>query len=81
MHRLADDNEDNAPFQIDYLDLGVQAKQLQRVLAAYQCPLLTGETLSSGFLTQTEERVPVYRLILTFKNINILKLLTVLVHL
>ena len=37
MHRLADDNEDNAPFQIDYLDLGVQAKQLQRILAAYQC--------------------------------------------
>ena len=30
MHRLADDNEDNAPFQIDYLDLGVQAKQLHR---------------------------------------------------
>ena len=26
MHRLADDNEDNAPFQID--PLGVQAKQL-----------------------------------------------------
>ena len=49
MHRLADDNEDNAPFQIDYLDLGVQAKQLQRVLAAYQCPLLTGETPSSGY--------------------------------
>ena len=29
MHRLADDNEDNAPFQID--PLGVQAKQLHRV--------------------------------------------------
>ena len=49
MHRLADDNEDNAPFQIDYLDLGVQAKQLQRVPASYQCPLLAGETLSSGY--------------------------------
>ena len=49
MHRLADDNEDNAPFQIDYLDLGVQAKQLQRVPAAYQCPLFVGETLSSGY--------------------------------
>ena len=49
MHRLADDNEDNAPFQIDYLDLGVQAKQLQRVPAAYQSPLLAGETLSSGY--------------------------------
>ena len=24
MHRLADDNEDNAPFQIDYLDLGYE---------------------------------------------------------
>ena len=46
MHRLADDNEDNAPFQIDYLDLGVQAKQLQRIPAAYQSPLLAGETLS-----------------------------------
>ena len=31
MHRLPDDNEDYAPFQIDYLDLGVQAKQLQRI--------------------------------------------------
>ena len=30
MHRLADDNEDNAPFQINYLDLGVQAKQFHR---------------------------------------------------
>ena len=49
MHRLADDNEDNAPFQIDYLDLGVQAKQLQHVPAAYQCPLLVGETLSSDY--------------------------------
>ena len=29
MHRLADDNEDNAPFQID--PLGVQGKQLHRV--------------------------------------------------
>ena len=28
LHRLPDDNEDNAPFQID---LGVQGKQLQRV--------------------------------------------------
>ena len=24
MHRLADDNEDNAPFQINYLDLGFE---------------------------------------------------------
>ena len=29
LHRLADDNEDNAPFQID--PLGVQAKQLHHV--------------------------------------------------
>ena len=29
MHRLADNNVDNAPFQID--PLGVQAKQLHRV--------------------------------------------------
>ena len=29
MHRLADDNEDNAPFQID--PLGVQAKQLHHI--------------------------------------------------
>ena len=49
MHRLPDDNEDNAPFQID---LGVQGKQLQRVPAAYQCPLLAGETLSSGYKLQ-----------------------------
>ena len=48
LQRLAD-NEDNAPFQIDYLDLGVQAKQLQCIPAAYQCPLLAGETLSSGY--------------------------------
>ena len=31
MHRLADNNVDNAPFQIDYLDLGVQAKQLHHI--------------------------------------------------
>ena len=47
MHRLADHNEDYAPFQIDWV--GVQAKQLQRVPAAYQSPLLAGETLSSGY--------------------------------
>ena len=29
MHRLPDDNEDNAPFQID--PLGVQGKQLHRI--------------------------------------------------
>ena len=29
MHRLPDDNEDNAPFQID--PLGVQGKQLHRL--------------------------------------------------
>ena len=29
LHRLPDDNEDNAPFQID--PLGVQGKQLHRV--------------------------------------------------
>ena len=36
---------------------------------AYQSPLLTEEP--SGFLTQTEERVLFYRLILTIKNISI----------
>ena len=29
MHRLADDNEDNTPFQIN--PLGVQAEQLHRI--------------------------------------------------
>ena len=72
LHRLPDDNEDNAPFQIDPLG-GVQGKQIHR----YQSPLSDGRTNTlEYFLTQTEERVPVYRLILTFKNIYILKLAT-----
>ena len=39
------------------------------IYTAYQSPLLMEEP--SGFLTQTEERIPFYRLILTFKNISI----------
>ena len=36
MHRLADHNEDYAPFQIDWV--GVQAKQLQREGSLCGCP-------------------------------------------
>ena len=43
LHRLPDDNEDNAPFQID---LGVQGKQLYRLPE----PLLVGDHLSKEFL-------------------------------
>ena len=43
MHRLADDNEDNAPFQIY---LGVQGKQLYRLPE----PLLVGEPSLQGYL-------------------------------
>ena len=43
LHRLAD-NEDNAPFQIDYLDLGIQAKQIHRLP---EPPV--DENLSSGY--------------------------------
>ena len=46
MHRLADDNVDNAPFQID--PLGVQAKQLHRVPVP---PV--GENLFSGTNSET----------------------------
>ena len=38
MHRLTDDNEHNAPFQIDYLDLGYEPNSYS-VYAAYQSPL------------------------------------------
>ena len=42
---------------------------------ADQSPLSDGRTNTlEYFLTQTEERVPVYHLILTFKNIYLLKL-------
>ena len=50
MHRLADDNEDNTPFQIDYLDLGVQAKQIHRTEPPVDENLFSGtnsETLLS----------------------------------
>ena len=49
MHRLADDNEDNAPFQIDYLDLGVQAKQLHCTE-----PPVDWRALSLGFVYCSE---------------------------
>ena len=45
MHRLADDNEDNAPFQINYLDLGYEPNSYS-AYAAYQSPLLAGDTPS-----------------------------------
>ena len=45
MHRLADDNEDNAPFQIDYLDLGYKPNSYS-AYATYQSPLLAGDTPS-----------------------------------
>ena len=51
MHRLADDNEDNAPFQID--PLGVQAKQLHRTEPPVDENLFSGtnsETLPSSAL-------------------------------
>ena len=50
MHRLADDNKDNAPFQINYLDLGVQAKQLHHTEPPVDENLFSGtnsETLPS----------------------------------
>ena len=49
MHRLADHNEDYAPFQIYWV--GVQAKQLQREGSLCGCPepLGIGETLSLGY--------------------------------
>ena len=47
MHRLPDDNEDNAPFQIN---LGVQGKQLYRLPE----PLLVGDHLSKGILDCSE---------------------------
>ena len=37
LHRLADDNEDNAPFQINYLDLGYEPNSYS-AYAAYQSP-------------------------------------------
>ena len=49
LHRLADDNEDNAPFQID--PLGVQAKQLHRTEPPVDKNLFSGtnsETLPSS---------------------------------
>ena len=49
LHRLADDNEDNAPFQID--PLGVQAKQLHGIKPPVDENLFSGpnsETLPSS---------------------------------
>ena len=51
MHRLPDDNVDNAPFQID--PLGVQAKQLHRTEPPVDENLFSGtnsETLPSSAL-------------------------------
>ena len=49
MHRLADDNEDNAPFQINYLDLGYKPNSYS-AYAAYQRPLFDWRyPLSSGY--------------------------------
>ena len=52
MHRLADDNEDNAPFQIIYLDLGYKPNSYS-AYAAYQSPLFDWRyPLSSGYKLQ-----------------------------
>ena len=55
MHRLPDDNEDNAPFQID--PLGVQAKQLHHIKPPVDENLFSGtnsETLPSSALDFTD---------------------------
>ena len=48
MHRLPEDNEDNAPFQMDWV--AVQGKQLYRLPE----PLLVGDYLSKGILNCSE---------------------------
>ena len=60
MHRLADDNEDNAPFQID---LGVQGKQLYRTE-----PLLVGDHLSKEFLVHSETLLGFFKVALALEE-------------
>ena len=50
LHRLPDDNEDNAPFQIDPL---VESKANR--YTAYQSPLLMEEPSGFFYWTQTED--------------------------
>ena len=63
MHRLADnlwltdDNEDNAPFQIIYLDLGYMPNSYS-AYAAYQSPLFDWRyPLSSGYKLQGSSEI------------------------
>ena len=70
MHRLPDN--ENAPFQNN---LTTEWKVFKASRYTAQSPLIDGRTNTlEYFLTQTEERVPVYCLILIFKNIYLLKL-------
>ena len=57
MHRLADDNEDNAPFQINYLDLGYEPNSYS-AYAAYQSPLFDWRyPLSSGYKLRVSSEI------------------------
>ena len=63
MHRLADDNEDNAPFQID--PLGVQAKQVHRLPE----PLADGRTLRLLHLVLRDSAQEFYEVTLAYEDL------------
>ena len=57
MHRLADHNEDYAPFQIDWGGSKPNSYNAKAVFVAAQSPLGTGETLSFGYNLRDASRI------------------------